>query len=170
MRFLKNAVKSTSKTSFSGGYVKRSRARSWEGAPPKKTSGRWWCSREKKFKKMTSKVPEIKLVKLIIALIETIYTVQSLLWWLTFIVNTWKTTPLQQDTTYLDYLVLVKREKTSWWMFLWLNFIIHQLLITYNSITITSMYKSVSALHSALDFRLSYSWCQLRFFNNASKK
>ena len=55
-------------------------------------------------------------------------------------------------------------------MFLWLNFIMHQLLITYNSITITSMYKSVSALHSALDFRLSYSWCQLRFFNNASKK
>ena len=61
------------KTNFSGGYVKRSRARSWEGAPPKKTSGKWRCSMEKKFKQKTSKVPEIKLVKLPIALIEKIH-------------------------------------------------------------------------------------------------
>ena len=41
--------------------------------PPKKTSGRWRCSREKMFKKMMSKVPGIKLVKLLIALIEKIH-------------------------------------------------------------------------------------------------
>ena len=80
-------------------YIKRSRARSREGAlPKKKTYRRWRCSRKKSLKRWC---PEIKLVKLIIAFKLEKYTVQSLLCWSTFIVNSWKPTPLQQDTTYL---------------------------------------------------------------------
>ena len=70
MRFFKNAVKSNSKTSFLRAYIKRSRARSREGAlPKKKRLGDGDVRGKKKFKKIMSKVPEIKLVKLIIALI-----------------------------------------------------------------------------------------------------
>ena len=70
MRFFKNAVKSNSKTSFLRAYIKRSRARSREGALPKKKRRLGDGDvRGKKFKKMMSKVPEIKLVILIIALI-----------------------------------------------------------------------------------------------------
>ena len=73
MRFFKKVVKSTSKSSFSGGYVKRSLARSCQGAPPKYRRLGDGDVREKKFKKATSKVPGIRLVELLIASIEIIH-------------------------------------------------------------------------------------------------
>ena len=69
MRFFRNAARSTSKNKLLVSIRRKRlvwRARSWEGAP-KKTSS-WRRSRvraKKRFKKMTSEVPEIKLVKLL---------------------------------------------------------------------------------------------------------
>ena len=57
-----------------------------------------------------------------------------------------------------------KKIKLMNFLFCLLNFIFHQLLITYNSITISLIYK---CLFSAFSSSLPTS---MRFFKNASKK
>ena len=88
---------------------------------------------KKTFKKMTAEFPVIKLVKLlIIALREQNTLMKRNCVGQTFIVYCSKETTLQQNS------ILLKLFSTdvSWWIsLLFLNFIFHQLQITYNSIT-----------------------------------
>ena len=83
---------------------------------------------------MTSKVSEIKLVKLlIIALIEKKkYTVEAALCCSTFIVYCQKATPSQQNQTYLLLVSAGLKEKkhADEYLFCFLNYIFHQLLIS----------------------------------------
>ena len=74
-----------------------------------------------------------KLIKLlIIALIEKKYTVEAALCCSTFIVYCQKATPLQQNQTYLLLVSAGLKEKkhADEYLFCFLNFIFHQLLIT----------------------------------------
>ena len=59
------------------------------------------------------------------------------------------------------------KQASSWYTFRLLNFIFHQLLITYNSITLTLILKFLLFLqHLTYHFQVSSS---MRFFKNASK-
>ena len=130
------------------------RARSWEGAP-KTTSSRRRRSNEKKtFKKMMAEFPEIKLVKLlIIALREKNTLMKRNCVGQTFIVYCSKAATLQQKSNLFKWFSTGVRKKRSWWIsLLFLNFIFHQLQITYNSIT--NFYPALST-----SFRLPSWWC-----------
>ena len=61
-----------------------------------------------------------------------------------------------------------KRKKKSWcYSFRLWNFIFHQLLITYNSVTLNLILKFLSFLqHLTYDFQIGSA---MRFFKNASK-
>ena len=88
------------------------------------------------FKKMTTEVPEIKLVKLLmISLLEKIHS------WRDIVLVRHLLFIAERQPRYNKNLIQIiqywcKGEKTSWWIsLLFFNFIFHQLLITYNSIT-----------------------------------
>ena len=90
-------------------------------------------------KKVTPKVSEIKLVKLLIALVEKKYTVEVALCCSTFIVSVPKNNSVTTKSN-LFRLVragLKEKKQADEYLFCFLNFIFHQPLITYNSITIT---------------------------------
>ena len=126
------------------------RARSWEGAP-KTTSSRQRCSSEKKtFEKMMAEFPAIKLVKLlIIALREKNTLMKRNCVEQTFIVYCSKAATLQQKSNFFKLF----STDVSWWISLsFLNFIFHQLQITYNSIT--NFYPAFRS-----SFRLPSWWC-----------
>ena len=121
--FFRNAARSTSKTSFLRAYVKQSvwRASSWKGAPTTTSSTRRCSSKN-----------NVVTYDLFIRKIHSwrdIVLVRHLL----FIA--------ERQPRYNKNLIQIiqywcKGEKTSWWISLLLfNFIFHQLLITYNSIT-----------------------------------
>ena len=152
MRFFRNAARSTSKTSFLRAHVKRSvwRARSWEGAPKTTSSRRRHSNEKKTFKKMMAEFPEIKLVKLlIIALREKNTLMKRNCVGQTFIVYCSKAATLQQKSN----LFKLFSTDVSWWIsLLFLNFIFHQLQITYNSIT--NFYPVFRT-----SFRLPSWWC-----------
>ena len=88
--------------------------------------------------KMTSKVSEIKLVKLLIALVEknTLFKRYCVVQTLLFIAKS------NSVTTKLNLFRLVsaglkEKKQADEYLSCFLNFIFHKLLITYNSITIT---------------------------------
>ena len=88
------------------------------------------------FKKMTTEVPEIKLVKLLmISLLEKIHS------WRDIVLVRHLLFIAERQPRYNKNLIQIiqywcKGEKASWWIsLLFFNFIFHQLLITYNSIT-----------------------------------
>ena len=76
----------------------------------------------------------------------------------------WEATPLQHNLTWPNFFnaSLIEQQKnkqtnkqTSWWYtFRLLNFIFHQLLIKYNSMTLNNLDIKVSALPSAPHVRL----------------
>ena len=88
--------------------------------------------------KMTSKVSEIKLVKLLVALVEKIHCLSGIV-----LFKLYCLLPKSDSvTTKLNLFRLVsaglkEKKQADEYLFCFLNFIFHQLLITYNSITIT---------------------------------
>ena len=105
---------------------------------------------KKTVKKMMAEFPEIKLVKLlIIALREKNTLMKRNCVGQTFIVYCSKETTLQQKSNLFKLFII----DVSWWIsLLFLNFIFHQLQITYNSIT--NFYPVFST-----SFRLPSWWC-----------
>ena len=88
------------------------------------------------FKKMTTEVPEIKLVKLLMISLLEKYTHDATLYWSDIYCLLQKGNPVTTKILFKLFSTGVKEKKTSWWIsLLFFNFIFHQLSITYNSIT-----------------------------------